>query len=270
MNEFYVTLPSNASMDVHPDNTKSNYITELMGSIKFDYPYEVGLVEISNPCNIDFEEQYYFGKIEIYRSANDNNNYDILLFTDKLKESGNLFEYIKSSLTIAKTALKLNESFNMTKVISSTDSTRYSIKFELPQNFEMVFNGEIANMIGIPEKIRKSSIFQTKNVNDANIKEYFTLMKSEHLFVYSDIADFQYVGDTKAQLLRVVHIDKNSMQAGSQSKYYPSPHYIPVTRNNINNIQITIKNKSNELVRFKDGSELVIVKLHFRPQKYVY
>ena len=50
MEQFYVTLPSNASMDIHRNNTKANFKVELFQAIKFDIPYEVALVEISIPA----------------------------------------------------------------------------------------------------------------------------------------------------------------------------------------------------------------------------
>lgn len=43
---FYITLPSNSSMELYPNNTLTNYITQLPIPLKFDVPYEVGLVEM--------------------------------------------------------------------------------------------------------------------------------------------------------------------------------------------------------------------------------
>ena len=50
MNEsFYMTLPSNASMDTHPTNTMANFKTELFTPIRFERDFEVALVEITLP-----------------------------------------------------------------------------------------------------------------------------------------------------------------------------------------------------------------------------
>ena len=85
------------------------------------------------------------------------------------------------------------------------------------------------------------------------------------MFVYCDIIKHQYVGDVSKQLLRVVFVNNNE---NSQCKTYDSPHYVPVTKNYIDSIQITIKDSFNDLFKFISGSELVLVKLHFRPRKY--
>ena len=59
--DFYVTLPSNASMDTHPDNKKSNYSTQLSTPIVLDGNYEVALANIT--CTPNIRNDY--GKIII-------------------------------------------------------------------------------------------------------------------------------------------------------------------------------------------------------------
>ena len=44
---FYVTLPSNASMDIFPLNKQASFTTKLAEEINFTSDYEVALVEIS-------------------------------------------------------------------------------------------------------------------------------------------------------------------------------------------------------------------------------
>jgi len=48
-NNFYVTLPSNASMKYFPDNTQSNWITLMNPPIELTDDWEVGLSEIHIP-----------------------------------------------------------------------------------------------------------------------------------------------------------------------------------------------------------------------------
>ena len=44
--EFYVTLPSNSSMEYFPDNKTSNFVTKLSRTLQLDGDWEVGLAEI--------------------------------------------------------------------------------------------------------------------------------------------------------------------------------------------------------------------------------
>ena len=44
--DFYMTLPSNASMKIHPDNTLSHYVTVLPHRIDLIGEWECGLTEM--------------------------------------------------------------------------------------------------------------------------------------------------------------------------------------------------------------------------------
>ena len=44
--EFYVTLPSNSSIQYFPDNKTSNFVTKLSRTLQLDGEWEVGLAEI--------------------------------------------------------------------------------------------------------------------------------------------------------------------------------------------------------------------------------
>src|SRR6266404_4336971 len=49
MDNFYVTLPSNASMGYYPENTQSNWITIMNPPIELTGNWEIGLSEIHIP-----------------------------------------------------------------------------------------------------------------------------------------------------------------------------------------------------------------------------
>jgi len=46
MSRFYVTLPSNSSMNCYPDNSVARFTTKLNGIIELEGDWEVGLTEI--------------------------------------------------------------------------------------------------------------------------------------------------------------------------------------------------------------------------------
>jgi hypothetical protein len=49
---FYLTLPSNSSMQYFPNNTLSNYITKLSNTVELNGKYVIGLLEIMYPICI--------------------------------------------------------------------------------------------------------------------------------------------------------------------------------------------------------------------------
>ena len=59
--DFYMTLPSNASMKSHPDNTLAHYITDLPQRIDLTGEWECGLAETQYPHTLVLpqRERYY-------------------------------------------------------------------------------------------------------------------------------------------------------------------------------------------------------------------
>ena len=61
--DFYLTLPSNASTKVHPDNTLARYITDLPQRISLSGKWECGLTEIQYPqswYNVREDDTWFF------------------------------------------------------------------------------------------------------------------------------------------------------------------------------------------------------------------
>ena len=61
--DFYLTLPSNASMKMYPDNTLAHYITDLPQRIDLTGEWECGLAEIQYPhtwYNVTEEDVWFF------------------------------------------------------------------------------------------------------------------------------------------------------------------------------------------------------------------
>ena len=270
--QFYVTLPSNASMAIFPENTKSNFITELYKPIKLETKYEVALVEISFPKLEKFSNNL-LGTIEIAKlnhttNPDDDDSRLLKIYSNDLKNK-NLDEIIKI----------INEKFN--EIINWDDiKNKPELKKGLdPNNIYLLFNdfdpdlyllffGEIAEILGfkssdITENRYRSGQFSGRYLKKEN---YYNMeFEINTMFINTDIIEYQYVGDFSRQLLRTVHLDKSNH---SVCKTYSSPHYIPVSTNYFDSIHISIKDAQNNFIKFNSGSEQVIVKLHFRPKKY--
>jgi len=81
------------------------------------------------------------------------------------------------------------------------------------------------------------------------------------LYVYGDIVDYQFVGDTMAPLLTLVDVEKSP---GERVGHICNPLvYLPVNKSFIDNINIRIVDESGCDVAFPDV-ENVVVRLHFR------
>ena len=101
MESFYVTLPSNASFDVYPDNKKSNYTTQFNTPLILDGPYEVALANITCTPNIrnDYGEiiiKNFLSHLPLIFDDNNNNNLNELSLD--LSDAKNLRDKINTDV----------------------------------------------------------------------------------------------------------------------------------------------------------------------------
>lgn len=248
MNNFFVTLPSNASMQFYPDNTLSNYVTNLNKIIKLEGKYEVALTEIMYPFNFKFRKDASIvaknsktGKTETfvlqlfaYETVTDlfSNINDFM----KRKEIPIEFYYNKKA---NKATIRVNPPWTL----QLKDGINKDLGFKI-NVFQAIYEnqGYFSDQL-IPDQLNSINTF----------------------FIYSDIVDYQYVGDSYTPLLRVVPVRNQSKYGEYVHEIFTSPHYVPVCRSVIDKIEIGIKSDIGEHIRFNSGK--VIVKLHFQQVK---
>jgi hypothetical protein len=281
---FYVTLPSDASMTTYTTNTMTNYVTDFYQPIQLIGSFEVALVEASLPQIINVNT--FQGFLEITNTTTKLHTIKMPINTRGL--IGINFEGLLSAVNkiIYDLKVRVHGDANITDpsiVVGS--SNRYELKV-MADNLTLKIFGNLALFFGFPlinENTTPESIplsrgaYSSSKVNlktpkiDKNgivLARAFShniTRVPDSLYLYTDIIDYQYIGDGFKQLLRNIHIDESLEK---QYIIYDFPHYVPVTPSGaINNIQITIKDGENRLVDFKSGANKVILKLHFRPRR---
>ena len=239
---FYVTLPSNSSMDVYPNNTLSKFSTKLKTPIKLEGHYEVALVEIMYPLSCK------------YRTDG-----DIVLKYEETTVTFNVKFYVYE--TLSEMVEFINDYFQTTKIqmeIAYNIRTQ-KIAIMIPQGVTLTFTNKVEKEFGFT-----ASEFVCKKTGDvftSDLKVKNVLNTLNTLYVYSDIVEYQVVGDVNAPLLQVV-ASNHSSGTTYVDKIYDSPHYVPVSRSNIDSIEINILTEFGRAIQFTSGR--VIVKLHFR------
>lgn len=246
---FYVTLPSNASLNVFKTNTSSCFRVDLAQHLNLDGAWEVALTEISYPytwLNLPNDKAYF----ECRRKGDAEQRSDNVV---KTKIRAGFYEDAETLRTEIEACLRR---------IGSDIYLKYHPivkKFEFTAGgiYQLRFFPPLAYMLGVPAGVWQR--FERK------FAPYPSDIKAGcyHLFCYSDIAALQLVGDSYSPLLRTVKIEGNYGDIVTLS--FNKPDYIPVARRQIENIHIEIKTDQNEPVNFTYGK--TIVKLHFRPVK---
>jgi hypothetical protein len=121
-------------------------------------------------------------------------------------------------------------------------------------NAELLITPSLKNILGF------DTIHFTKGLsvgqNHADIDAGMTA-----IYVYSDIVQNQFVGDTLVPLLRVVPIrgaDKNVYRG----EEFLHPRYLPTKRETTSVMEFNLRTDTGKVISFKTGK--VVLTLHFR------
>lgn len=243
---FYITCPSNASMQFYPNNNQSSFKINLPKRLYLTNKYEVGLAEIQYPVNwrsfstnVDLSSYFYDEKREIRRFYVKNitlNHIDELLHVLRV-EIRRLFRDDRKNPVA------------QIKYDRVTDRIQYSIK----EKCELQLSQEINEALGFERTTILSGLGVSKYAPDVR-------RGLNSFFIYCNLVDSQIVGDVYAPLLRTIGIRGKRGEVITQT--FDRPHYVPVNTDEVNVIEINIKDDAGEDISFQSGK--VLCKLHFR------
>ena len=146
MSRFYVTLPSNSSIEYYPDNTVARYTTKLANKIEVAGDWEVGLAEISMPSTVDNVVQglcYYdicFGDVGCVATRR-----AVLPSTNH-----------KTMVTVVDALHRAQEKVTGTRkyVVFSYGNSRISM--QIVDDVTVQFSTDLASMLGLDEDVKYS------------------------------------------------------------------------------------------------------------------
>jgi len=272
-NGFYVTLPCNASLSVYPENRISSYKTRLASPINLKGKWEVALVEIEYPRS--------------WYSFSDNDGLFILHTAPTPsqahanKPGEKLFKELSGFTVSRKIQIDggyYNNLRELTRTINNVltpsavlthDALKNKVYLLARPNIALSFFGKLATILGMKpddpfgrSAYHQDADFTTSQITYAphqtDIRAGFYTM-----YVYTDIIQYQSVGDSYVPLLRCVHITGENNEIVSVR--YDKPHYASINKEFITDITIELKDDQNREIPFSYGK--VVVKLHFKPVK---
>lgn len=234
-------------MDLYPENRISNFKVNLSSSINLDpAKWEVGLSEIQ------FTHTWYNireGKNMIKKISHINK----LVYTySEISISKGFYKSIEDVIS------KLEEQEkDISYIYTSLDR---KTKITIPESCKLDMNGsDIARCLGFnPSNQTSLSWGQKKSMISQSMSNVNHLYES--IYVYCDIIKNQNVGDVSVPLLRNVPV--TSKYGDVCCVKYDKPHYMPLSRSNIQTIEINLKDDIGEFISFEAGK--VIVTLVFR------
>lgn len=245
--QFYLTLPSNSSYHVYPNNTTANYITHLNERIKLKGSWEVSLVEFHYPQTIS----NIYSKNNVIYFVDQNGKKEKIQITGGFSSSSDIIRSI-NNIDKIKDCFELTIENHLVKVNKKTNNDKNN-------NCRIIFHPDLAFLLGFETDFKTNFC----DLKEGKRPPRDTVSIINHIYVYCDVVESQFVGDTRAPLLRIIHVDKRNYEYGSfMVASYENPHYLPVLKNEFETIEIDLRDDTGRKVPFSFGSS--VVKLHFR------
>ena len=247
--QFYLHLPSNASLDKFPNNTLTEYRVGLPQTVSLTGDWEVALTEIHYPHSWNnvqgnFENRFYLRNQELDD-----------MWEPLIVPQGH-YSSVAGVITKINEVVSANNRFK-DEVQLSLDTLNRKVTVHLQNKVEVYFS-DIGQMLGFlpKEVISKTSTAE----READLDHGF-----HDLYVYCDIIQPQYVGDALVPLLRILPVEGKDGERISKS--FIRPQYLPVSRKQFESIEVNIKRDTGETVPFEFGR--VLLTLHFRQSRPV-
>jgi len=189
MSRFYLTLPSNSSMDYYPDNTVVRYTTKLTNTVEVEGEWEVGLTEIYFPSQVEnvIEGYCYY---DIY--------YDDR-FLRRITMSGKHYKRMRRLIeNLHKEQREQMPLDDHEPLLAQFVYQEGRIRMNLHTRFVVQFSPDLAHLLGFePDVTYRRNIPVAKQIP-------IMIGHAHSAYVYCDLLEHVAVGDTKAPLLRIV------------------------------------------------------------------
>ena len=273
MNSFYMTLLSDSSVQHFPNNTQSSFRTKLPKAIDINKgEWEMAMVEMIHPAqvyNVSKEEsQFHLSTsykglvqklLELHppkceKLESGDIVYPMCIPAGVYNSPEHLVNEINDTIqkTIGESLKKVNCLFeiqysNLSKRIKFGRKAKYDIT--------LAFHPGLLAKLGASNQNRISVDNDEAFTHDVDLYAGIN-----HMFIYSDLADFTLLGDVQAQILRVVPF-QDSKQIHVHKEFL-NLHYVPVSKPYFDESGINIRGDTGEIIQFSGGKSMV--KLHFR------
>ena len=122
----------------------------------------------------------------------------------------------------------------------------------------LLFPNQLGQILGLDQTMTENPIGNEQHIFKFNVDLHRSITG---LFIYSDIADFTFVGDIIAPILRVVPFNPVTKLVHVH-KEFKNLHHVPVSKYVIDQVYISIKTETGSKVPFVTGKTMI--KLRFR------
>ena len=244
---FYITLPSESSKDLFPENNPSEYIVRLPHWIQLKGEWEIGLHSLA------------YTQWNIIRHLD-----EAISFTYPLGTGGKGGKMRKHYSSVDEYVSSINESLEKSHVnneIEFTIDLAGKVTISLSSGYKVRLRGEQAIVLGL---MNFEDSAETYDVDDTGPYKA-NLYRETNILVYCNIVQPQIVGDRMIPLVAIVPCQKTTE---TYETFYAveNIHYIPVQTKAFQNIKVHLRSSTEEPIPFEHGRAAIT--LHLRPLNY--
>ena len=294
--DFYLTLPSNASMKMYPDNMLAHYV--LPQCIDLSGEWECGLAEIHYPhtwYNVTEEDVWFFLSEKNPTGLTPNTK----LASGYYKGPVTLMNRINRGLrrmTTDKARAKLSYSpITQKMTLHMLSDTMFTIPYHSALGPMLVFRKSVATSpsavaaaAAIAADSTRQYVHPRLGGTDIGVTPSATVLvpptyspdapypfrkEAEDvvsmtcgfntIYVYTDVVESRIVGGSLAPLLRALPV--SGSHGATVSDRFTNIHYVPLFYSHFKSIEMDIRDDTGQRVPFEYGR--VTVTLHFRRRR---
>ena len=297
--DFYLTLPSNASMKLHPDNTLAHYITDLPQRISMSGEWECGLAEIQYPhtwYNVREDDTWFYlnERIPVARTP------CTKIEAGYYRSPDVLLDHVNKALK------RMSTDKTRAKMSYSTITQKMTLHMSPGTDFSMPYQSAMGTILGFypslvtsPVRDRDIRVYTHPRVGEETNRAYppeLSLTPSaivtlppekpktidspysfrqeattavnmnqgfDTIYVYTDVVESRIVGDSLVPLLRCLPV--RGGHGVTVSDRFTNVHYVPLLRKEFGTTEVDIRDDTGRRVPFEYGR--VTVTLHFRRRR---
>ena len=248
---FYLTLPSNASLDVFPDNKTTEYHVQLPQSIDLEGDWEAGVYSISYPHtwytlrNTIADTHFYYV----------NGSWPSVV-TIKYGYYATIQDFIKGINTA------LEDDIGNSTTIYLTYSTRTGkVTVHLKPGCSLLTFGKMSFILGLGWKEVR---LDAANGAAQECPHIADLSFFSSIFTYCNIVQAQVVGDVNAKLIKTIPVE--GTYGDTITRTFTNIQYLPVETKSFEDVEIVLSTDTGDPVPFERGK--AVITLHFRKHTY--
>lgn len=260
--DFFITLVSNSSMNVYPENKTSSFTVLLPQKISLKGEWCVAVAEVHYNYNF-FNVNDQNNKIKVIHNAMDVNSNEMIP-GDKISElqvRNGHYTTVKDLIDTVnvQVAPYLHKNGTLLSIDKCSNRTLVHLGYVKKEISHIYLEGRLGMQLGFNPN---TDVLQSQMSPHIGNIGYGV---PDQMFIYTDIIEPTFIGHEKAYVIKIINTEAKKFQFGDVCyKEYTHMHYMRLQKRNFDSISVDIRDYTGKFMPFQHG--VLMIKLHFKNQ----